>query len=99
MAEQWGPFEKLADSPYCSKSELCGGAVTVSFSSWTPLHSMVLVGWLVGWLVDWLVGCWLSVGRSAFLKAQWLVCLNIIPYIYHVHVYVISILVCFRGGV
>jgi hypothetical protein len=25
------PFEKFMDSPYCSESELCGGAVTVFF--------------------------------------------------------------------
>jgi hypothetical protein len=28
-----GPFAKFVDSPYYSESELCGGAVTVSFSS------------------------------------------------------------------
>jgi hypothetical protein len=28
-----GPFEKFVDSPYYSESELCGGAVTVSFRS------------------------------------------------------------------
>jgi hypothetical protein len=34
MAEQLrGPFEKFVDSPYYSESELCGGAVTVSFSN------------------------------------------------------------------
>jgi hypothetical protein len=27
-----GPFEKFVDSPCYSESELCGGAVTVSFS-------------------------------------------------------------------
>jgi hypothetical protein len=27
-----GLFEKFVDSPYYSESELCGGAVTVSFS-------------------------------------------------------------------
>jgi hypothetical protein len=32
MAEQRGTFEKFVDSPYYSESELCGGAVTVSFS-------------------------------------------------------------------
>jgi hypothetical protein len=26
-----GPFAKFVDSPYYSESELCGGAVTVSF--------------------------------------------------------------------
>jgi hypothetical protein len=30
MAKQRGPFEKFVDSPYYSKSELCGGAVIVS---------------------------------------------------------------------
>jgi hypothetical protein len=29
-----GPFEKFVDSPY--ESELCGGAVTVSFSKYLP---------------------------------------------------------------
>jgi hypothetical protein len=34
MAEQLrGPFEKFVDSLYYSESELCGGAVTVSFRS------------------------------------------------------------------
>jgi hypothetical protein len=36
-----GPFEKFEDSPYYSESELCGGAVTVSFSkylSWQVMH-------------------------------------------------------------
>jgi len=28
-----GSFGKFADSPYYSESELCGGAVTVSFSN------------------------------------------------------------------
>jgi hypothetical protein len=28
-----GPFENFVDSPYYSESELCGGAVTVSFSN------------------------------------------------------------------
>jgi hypothetical protein len=31
-----GPFEKFVDSPYFSESELCGGAVTVSFSKYLP---------------------------------------------------------------
>jgi hypothetical protein len=31
-----GPFEKFVDSPYYSESELCGGAVTVSFSKYLP---------------------------------------------------------------
>jgi hypothetical protein len=30
------PFEKFVDSPYYSESELCGGAVTVSFSKYLP---------------------------------------------------------------
>jgi hypothetical protein len=29
-----GPFEKFVGSPYYSESELCGGAVTVSFSKY-----------------------------------------------------------------
>jgi hypothetical protein len=29
-----GQFEKFVDSPYYSESELCGGAVTVSFSKY-----------------------------------------------------------------
>jgi hypothetical protein len=32
-----GPFEKFMDSPYYSESELCGGAVTVSFFEVTPV--------------------------------------------------------------
>jgi hypothetical protein len=35
-----GPFEKFVDSPYCSDSELCGGAVTVSFSNYLPWQVM-----------------------------------------------------------
>jgi hypothetical protein len=31
-----GPFEKFVDSSYYSESELCGGAVTVSFSKYLP---------------------------------------------------------------
>jgi hypothetical protein len=31
MAEQRGPFEKFVDSSYYCESELCGGAMTVSF--------------------------------------------------------------------
>jgi hypothetical protein len=30
------PFEKFVDSSYYSESELCGGAVTVSFSMYLP---------------------------------------------------------------
>jgi hypothetical protein len=36
-----GPFEKFGDSPYYFKSELYGGAVTVSFSKyllWQAMH-------------------------------------------------------------
>jgi hypothetical protein len=29
-----GPFAKFVDSPYYPESELCGGAVTVSFSKY-----------------------------------------------------------------
>jgi hypothetical protein len=40
-----GPFEKFVDSPYYSESELCGGAVTVSFSEYllflTTLHPLL----------------------------------------------------------
>jgi hypothetical protein len=32
MAEQRRPFENFVNSPYYSESEICGGAVTVSFS-------------------------------------------------------------------
>jgi hypothetical protein len=35
-----GPFEKFVDSPYYSESELCGGAVTVSFSKYLPWQTM-----------------------------------------------------------
>jgi hypothetical protein len=35
-----GPFEKFVDSPYYSESELCGGAVTVSFSKYLPWQAM-----------------------------------------------------------
>jgi hypothetical protein len=46
MAEQRGPFEKFVDSPYYSESEICGGAVTVSFfffSEVPPLASDALL--------------------------------------------------------
>jgi hypothetical protein len=34
MAKQLlGPFEKFVDSPHFSESEICGGAVTVSFTN------------------------------------------------------------------
>jgi hypothetical protein len=35
-----GPFAKFKDSPYYSKSELCGGVVTVSFSKYLPWQAM-----------------------------------------------------------
>jgi hypothetical protein len=35
-----GPFEKFVDSPYYSESELCGGAVIVSFSKYLPWQAM-----------------------------------------------------------
>jgi hypothetical protein len=35
-----GPFAKFAYSPYYSESELCGGAVTVSFSKYLPRQAM-----------------------------------------------------------
>jgi hypothetical protein len=34
------PFAKFVDSPYHSESELCGGAVTVSFSKYLPWQAM-----------------------------------------------------------
>jgi hypothetical protein len=40
MAEQRGPFEKFVNSPYYSESELCGGAVMVSFSKYLPWEAM-----------------------------------------------------------
>jgi hypothetical protein len=40
MAEQRGPFENIVDSPYYPESELCGGAVTVSFSKYLPWQTM-----------------------------------------------------------
>jgi hypothetical protein len=40
MAEQRGPFEKFVDSSYYSESELCGDAVTVSFSKYLPWQAM-----------------------------------------------------------
>jgi hypothetical protein len=42
MAEQQGPFEKFVDSPYYSVSELCGGAVTVSFSKYSLVSDALL---------------------------------------------------------
>jgi hypothetical protein len=36
----WGPFEKFVDSRYNSESELCRGAVTVSFSKYVPWQAM-----------------------------------------------------------
>jgi hypothetical protein len=35
-----GPFEKFGDSPYYFELELCGGAVTVSFSKYLPWQAM-----------------------------------------------------------
>jgi hypothetical protein len=35
-----GPFAKFVDSPYYSESELCGGAVTASFSKYFPWQAM-----------------------------------------------------------
>jgi hypothetical protein len=35
-----GPLEKFVDLPYYSESELCGGAVTVSFSKYLPWQAM-----------------------------------------------------------
>jgi hypothetical protein len=35
-----GPFEKFVDSRYYSESELCGDAVTVSFSKYLPWQAM-----------------------------------------------------------
>jgi hypothetical protein len=43
MAEKSGPFEKFMDSPYYSESELCGGAVTVSFSKYLPWQAVNLL--------------------------------------------------------
>jgi hypothetical protein len=40
MMEQRGPFEKLVNSHYYSESELCVGAVTVSFSKYLPWQAM-----------------------------------------------------------
>jgi hypothetical protein len=40
MAEQWEPFENFEVSPDYSESELCGGAVTVSFSKYLPWQTM-----------------------------------------------------------
>jgi hypothetical protein len=41
-----GPSEKFVDSPYYSESELCGGAVTVSFFEVPPLVSDALLTFL-----------------------------------------------------
>jgi hypothetical protein len=43
MAEQQGLFEKFMDSPYYSKSELCGDVVTVSFFEAPPSASDTLL--------------------------------------------------------
>jgi hypothetical protein len=34
------PFRKFVDSPYYSESELCGGAVTVSFTKYLPWQAV-----------------------------------------------------------
>jgi hypothetical protein len=34
------PFEKFVDSTYYSESEICGGAVTVTFSKYLPWQAM-----------------------------------------------------------
>jgi hypothetical protein len=38
-----GPFANFLDSPYYSESELCGGAVTASFSKYLPYQAMHLL--------------------------------------------------------
>jgi hypothetical protein len=38
-----GTFGKFVDSPYYSVSELCGGAVTISFSEYLPWQAMALL--------------------------------------------------------
>jgi hypothetical protein len=40
MAEQLGPLERFVDSTYCFESEVCGGAVKVSFSKYLPWQAM-----------------------------------------------------------
>jgi hypothetical protein len=40
MAEQRGSFENFVDSLYYLDLELCGGAVTVSFSNYLPWQAM-----------------------------------------------------------
>jgi hypothetical protein len=35
-----GPLAKFVDSPYYSESELCGGAMTASFSKYLPWQAM-----------------------------------------------------------
>jgi hypothetical protein len=41
MAEQLrGPFENFVHSPYYSELEICGGAVTISFSKYLPWQVM-----------------------------------------------------------
>jgi hypothetical protein len=51
MDDIQGPFEKFVDSPYYSESELCGGAVTVSFevppALLTTLHPLLESGVMV----------------------------------------------------
>jgi hypothetical protein len=43
MADQRGLFEKFVNSLYYSESELCGGAVTVSFFEVPPLANYALL--------------------------------------------------------
>jgi hypothetical protein len=40
MMTERGPFEKFVDSPYYNESELCGGAVMVSFLKYLPWQAM-----------------------------------------------------------
>jgi hypothetical protein len=40
--EQREPFEKSVNSTYYFESELCGGAVTISFWNYLPLQAMHL---------------------------------------------------------
>jgi hypothetical protein len=37
------PFANFVDSPYYSESELCGGAMTVSFSKYFPWQAMLFL--------------------------------------------------------
>jgi hypothetical protein len=42
-----GPFENFVESPYYSESELCGGAVTVSFSKYLPWQEIYFLKWSI----------------------------------------------------